>query len=220
MELKGKKINFLGDSITAGVGVSIVDNIYHQVMKRKYGLSEARNYGVSGSRFAKQINPGENEPIEWDFCYRAEQMDKDADVVVVFGGTNDFGHGDAPIGTFDDRERTTFYGACHQLFSYLMTEYSYAVIVVCTPLHRLREEKTNGDNGQKRYNYGNLKRYVEIIREVAEYYSIPVIDFYKNSLIQPNIEINRVKYIPDGLHPNDVGHAIMADRIGNFLLSY
>lgn len=220
MELKGKKINFLGDSITQGVGVADPENIYHQVMKRRYGLSEARNYGVSGSRFAKQITPDGNEPIEWDFCYRAERMDKDADVIVVFGGTNDFGHGDAPIGTFDDRERTTFYGACHQLFSYLMTEYPEAVIVVCTPLHRLREEKTNGDNGQKSYHYGNLKRYVDIIREVAEYYSIPVIDFYKNSLIQPNVEVNRVKYIPDGLHPNDLGHAIMADRIGSFLLSY
>ena len=220
MELKGKKVYFLGDSITQGACVT-PENVYHQVMLRKYGLAEARNYGVGGSRFAKQtVKAWEGEPDEWDFCYRAEQMDKDADVVVVFGGTNDFGHGDAPIGTFDDRERTTFYGACHQLFSYLMTEYSDAVIVVCTPLHRLREEKTNGDNGQKRYNYGNLKRYVEIIREVAEYYSIPVIDFYKNSLIQPNIEINRVKYIPDGLHPNDVGHAIMADRNGNFLLSY
>lgn len=221
MELKGKKINFLGDSITEGWGTSDPSNVFHQVMKKTYGLAEARNYGVGGSRIAKQIDPSSDPLEEWDFCYRAERMDKDADIIVVFGGTNDYGHGDAPIGTFADRSRTTFYGACHQLFSYLMSEYPEAVIVVCTPLHRLNEEKDNGDdNHQKSYHYGNLRRYVDIIREVAEYYAVPVIDLYKNALIQPDVEVNRVKYIPDGLHPNDAGHAIMAERIGNFLLSY
>ena len=35
-------------------------------------------------------------------------MDSDADVVVVFGGTNDFGHGDAKLGTFESRDPYTF----------------------------------------------------------------------------------------------------------------
>ena len=220
MELKGKKVYFLGDSITQGACVT-PENIYHQVMLRKYGLAEASNYGVGGSRFAKQtVKAWEGEPDEWDFCYRAEQMDKDADIIVIFGGTNDYGHGDAPIGTFADRTRDTFYGACHQLFSYLMTECTEATIVVCTPLHRYGEDNVRGESGRKDKDYGPLKLYVDIIREVAEYYSIPVIDFYKNALIQPNIEANKLKYTQDGLHPNTLGHVLMAERIGNFLLSY
>lgn len=218
MKLQGKKVNFLGDSITEGHGVSCHENVYHQVMKREYGLAEARNYGVGGSRFARQIAMTE-ERHDRDFCMRALEMDPDADVVVVFGGTNDFGHGDAPIGTFEDREPNTFYGACHFLFRYLIETYPDAVIAVCTPLHRTNEDCPKGD-GRKAYHYGSLKDYVAIIREVAEYYSLPVIDLFANSGIQPNVEVMREKFMPDGLHPNDAGHERMAHIIGNFLLSY
>ena len=107
MILEGKKINFLGDSITEGVGASSPDKVYHQVMKREYRLAEARNYGVSGTRIARQSVPLE-EAWERDFCLRAAEMDRDADAVVVFGGTNDFGHGDAPIGLPSDRTPETF----------------------------------------------------------------------------------------------------------------
>ena len=47
-----------------------------------------------------------------------------------------------------------------------------------------------------------------------------LVDFYKNALIQPNLEVNKLKYTADGLHPNAKGHVLMAERIGNFLLSY
>ena len=220
MELEGKKINFLGDSITQGVGASCAEAVYHQVIKRKYGLSEARNYGLSGSRFARQINPDYSIAHDHDFCERLHTMDDDADVVVVFGGTNDFGHGDAPIGTFSDREPNTFYGACHYICTNLMEKYPEAVIVFMTPCHRLREDMTNGDTNNKAYNYGNLKAYVDIIREVTEYYSLPVVDLYASSGIQPNVDIIREKYMPDGLHPNDAGNALIAERLANFLLSY
>lgn len=50
MELKNKKINFLGDSITEGVGTSCRENIYLNVLAREYGLAEARNYGISCTR--------------------------------------------------------------------------------------------------------------------------------------------------------------------------
>ena len=220
MELKGKKVNFLGDSITQGVGASSDETIYHQVMKRKYGLSEARNYGVSGSCFARQISPDYSMPRDHDFCERLHTMDDDADIVVVFGGTNDFGRGDAPIGSFADREPNTFYGACHYICSNLITKYPDAVIVFMTPCHRLRDTMTNGDSKNKAYNYGDLKSYVDIIRSVTEYYSIPVVDLYASSGIQPNIDVNRKKYMPDGLHPNDAGNALIAERLANFLLSY
>ena len=219
MKLQGKKINFLGDSITEGHGVSCQENVFHQVMKREYDLAEARNYGVGGSRFARQMVPSEPQ-WDQDFCQRATEMEKDADAVVVFGGTNDFGHGDAPIGDFSDCEPNTFYGACHFLFRYLIETYPDAVIAVCTPLHRLNEDDPMGDHRYKVYHYGDLKTYVAIIREVAEYYSLPVIDLYAKSGIQPKVDIMREKFMPDGLHPNDAGHERIAHVIGNFLLSY
>ena len=102
MELTAKKINFLGDSITEGVGTSQKDNIYLNILKKECSLAEARNYGKSGTRIARQIMMTD-DPFDQDFLMRAEKMADDADIIVVFGGTNDFGHGDAPFGEFDSR---------------------------------------------------------------------------------------------------------------------
>jgi len=95
MELKGKKINFLGDSITEGHGASCVENRFTDIIAREEGIV-MRNYGIGGTRFAKQAKPSENPRWDLDFLSRAKEMDEDADAVVIFGGTNDFGHGDAP----------------------------------------------------------------------------------------------------------------------------
>ena len=64
-----------------------------------------------------------------------------------------------------------------------------------------------------------LKTYVDIIREVAEYYSLPVCDLFKNSGLQPLVPVIMEKFVPDGLHPNDAGHEIIAARLGSFLAS-
>lgn len=217
MELKDKIINFLGDSITQGVGVENPENIFHQKIAKKYGLKSANNYGISGTRIAKQKNPTIDEPSfdKW-FCSRVDEMTPDADAVVVFGGTNDWGHGDAPIGKFSDRTDDTFYGACHVLFSSLIIKYAGKPIVVLTPLHRYRPDEDELDI--KDNSKATLKDYVDIIREVAEYYSLPVCDLFANSGLQPKVDVIRDKFVPDGLHPNDDGHAIMAERVGNFLL--
>ena len=145
MKLKGLKINFLGDSITQGVGASCADTIYHAVLKKEAKLKLVRNFGISGTRFAIQSGTEErpkNDTFDlMSFAERFEHMNDDADAVVVFGGTNDFGHGDAPIGTFDDREPNTFYGACHYIFSELIKKYLGKPIVIMTPLHRTWESE-------------------------------------------------------------------------------
>ncbi len=220
MELNGLVINFLGDSITEGVGASKKENVYHAVLKRKYGIAEARNYGIGGTRIAPQHKPSTVARWDLDFCGRVKDMAPDADAVVVFGGTNDFGHGDAPLGLPSDRTADTFTGACHVLFRSLIEKYPDKPIFVMTPCHRLREEFRDGEHHQKGGEYGDLKRYVEILREVAEYYSLPVIDLYAESGLQPNIPVLREKYMPDGLHPSDAGHERIADRIAAALRAY
>ena len=54
MELTGKKAVFLGDSITQGVGTSDEEYIYLNLLANKAGLCEVKNFGISGTRFAKQ----------------------------------------------------------------------------------------------------------------------------------------------------------------------
>ena len=210
MELKGKKINFLGDSITEGCGT---DLRFDQIIAEKTG-AVCRNYGIGGTRIARNKALSVN-PL-WDQYYdsRVDSMDPDADVIVVFGGTNDFGHGDAMPGTMSDRTVDTFYGALHTLITHLKTRYPLAEIVFITPLHRLNENCPDGDGGFKPVGtYAPLKLYVDIIREVCEYYSLPVLDLWKNSGMQPAIPKVQELYIPDGLHPCRTGHEIIANRL-------
>ncbi len=217
MNLKGIKANFLGDSITFGVATTSPDKIYHAILAKEYGFT-ARGYGISGTRFADQYNETSPDLDENEFSLRYTQMDDDADLVVVFGGTNDFGHGNAMLGHFTDRTRETFYGACHVLMEGLINKYPKARIVFMTPLHRIEEDSTKGD-GSKKDGSAPLCVYVNIIKEVAAYYSLPVIDLWSISGIQPRVPVIREKYCPDGLHPNDAGQARLAEVIGNALLA-
>ena len=92
----------------------------------------------------------------------------------------------------------------------LIERFPTAVIVFMTPLHRACE-----------YLEGKapLKDYVAIIREVAEFYGIPVMDLYATGGMQPQLEAHKKAFVPDGLHPNVAGAARIADRLGYFLQS-
>lgn len=215
MELKGLKINFLGDSITEGHGTSSVDKRFTNLIAEEYG-AECRNYGIGGTRIARQTEESECDIWDRDYIARVDEMDPDADLIVVFGGTNDFGHGDALMGSMTDRTPYTFYGALHCLYTSLIEKYPTSAIAVLTPLHRGNEENLRGDGGKKT-DVGTLKDYVEAIREVAEFYSLPVLDLFSSSGLQPRVPIIQEKYIPDCLHPNDEGHKVLASKIVNFI---
>lgn len=206
MELQGKKINFLGDSITEGVGATSVETSYVGRFAQMTGAIP-RNYGISGTRFARQRKPSENPRFDLDFCSRVEEMDSDADVIVVFGGTNDFDHGDAPLGEMSDRTVWSFYGACHTLFSSLIEKYPDKRIVIMTPLHRVLEQE----------RILELRAYVQAIREVAEYYSLPVLDLFATAGIQPLVTAQRELYFADTVHPSDAGHERVAYLLKRFL---
>jgi len=79
------------------------------------------------------------------------------------------------------------------------------------PLHRCNELSVYGSAKEERY--GTLKDYVNIIRGVAEYYSIPVLDLYASSGLQPEVREIKYAYILDGLHPNDLGHQVIAYKL-------
>ena len=211
MELNGKKVYFLGDSITEGVG-SHPEKRYTEVFAKSTG-ADVVNLGVSGTRIARSNI--ENDPHGEYFKLRAEKIKDDADVIVIFGGTNDFGNGWAPIGNFEDRTPDTYYGAWHDLLTFIISNHPTATVLVLTPMHRYNEDSLGGVGSQK--DNAKFETYVNIVREVAQYYSVPVLDMYRESGIQPAIPEIKQLYIPDGLHPNNAGSAKIARMIENKL---
>ncbi len=214
MELKGKKIAFLGDSITAGSGTSDpATKPYWYVLGQLSG-AQCIGYGCSGHRLARQYASEDNGYIP--FVERVDTMDADANVVVVFGGTNDFGHGDAPFGCMSDRTPDTFCGAVHHLCLALINRYPTAQLVFLTPLHRTSEDGTAlNDRGLR--HIAPLEDYVDTILDITAYYGIPALDLFRTSGLQPKVPVLRERYMPDGLHPNDEGHVRLAKRLLGFL---
>lgn len=217
MELNGKRIYCLGDSITYGFGVDNPDNVYPARLAAASGATVFA-YGVCGARITLHHPAAlrvEETPPDISFCVRAEEMDDDADIVVVFGGTNDFG-AKAKLGTPADRTPDTFYGACHTLFTYLKKKYPAATILVMTPLHRNPEEHPAPKDGTPPASV--LSDFCAVLCEVAKAYSLPILDLYnKAASIDPHSEEACLAYMPDGLHPNDDGQAVVADLLLAFL---
>ena len=110
----------------------------------------------------------------------------------------------------------TFCGAVSFVAKSLIEKYPDALIVFMTPTHRLSEKgRTKNENGIR--NDAELRDYVDEIIKICGEYSLPVLDLYRVSGIQPEIEIMREKYMPDGLHPNKYGNAKIASRLEGFL---
>ena len=86
MELKGKKLNILGDSITEGVGASGPEHGFVRLLENRSGAL-CRNYGVAGTRIA----PQHCEPAGDDFCTRALQMDPEAAPTISAMATRHWG---------------------------------------------------------------------------------------------------------------------------------
>lgn len=215
MELRNKKIAFLGDSITQGCGASGEDRFFWNLLAKDTG-AVSYGYGIGGTRIAPQHTPSAEPVYDRYFASRVDDMIPDADIAVVFGGTNDFGHGDAPFGTLNDRSEDTFCGALRVLLEKLIVRYPHAQLVVMTPTHREDEEVLDrGDTGAPRQ--AKLTAYVNAITEICGDYAVPVLDLFRTSGLQPRVPVLKELYMPDGLHPNDAGHRKIADRLIGFL---
>ena len=204
---KGKKIGFLGDSITQ----------YAEYVNSYAKLTgcTAMNYGVSATHMARK-NSSDTSAFE----RRYTSMPKSLDMVIVFGGTNDFGHTDtADFGEFSDGQKAskyTFYAGLHRLFAGLRTRYPKIPVVIMLPIHHGTEidQKEYVINSDKTITEGKnsktgktFREYVDAIREVAAYYSLIVLDAYSYSGLTPMTEIgadNRM-FFKDGLHLNSAG---------------
>lgn len=213
--LKGHKINVLGDSISQGINTS---KSYVSDLKTVTGADLVRNYGVAGA----SISQKSVDRFKWDnvepLISSYSRMDRDADVIVIFAGVNDWVYG-RQLGDDKSVDITTFYGALNTLLTNLRSQYVGATIILVTPLQT--DWTTRPANGVTDSNGQNvegllLKDYVDAIRNIAPKYAVPVLDLY-NSMFYPFNKDFKEKYMTDSLHPTRAGHILLANRIGKFI---
>ena len=124
----GKSAVFVGDSITAGSGT---EKIYYQYLSEVLGFGSATAMGVAGSCISSASDYGQsNQPL----ISRYESIPS-ADLIVIFMGTNDYGH-ETPLGTAADTQEGSFYGALNTIIPSLVEKHASSKIVFVTPLHR------------------------------------------------------------------------------------
>jgi len=214
MELKDKKIAFLGDSITEGCGASEPKYMFVEKVRELSGAT-VLNYGIGGTRIARRKKPSPSNAAIFDKYYasRVDEME-DADIVFIFGGTNDWGHGDAILGTINDNTVDSFYGAYNVLLDKINKKYPNSTVVIATPIHRSNENnKTNDWGGPLYFTFLEV---VNAVKEIGAYHNLPVCDFFANEELNPtNEELNK-KFFADGLHPNDAGHLKIAQEVIEF----
>lgn len=222
MELNGKIVAFLGDSITQGAGLKDdIDFRYDNILKRECSLAKVYNHGLGGTRIAHQFSPTVICPKnDLNFCGRAHLIEDDTELIVVFGGINDYLFGDAPFGAIGDTTHETFCGAVYYLMDFLRKRHPEAVIVFMTPTHcsyRGFSDLLPAPTPKKKPCAKPVLGYVDAIKDTAALFNIPVLDLYHDLGIDASREFDREKYAPDGLHLNKEGHKILAERLREFL---
>ena len=198
-----KKYVAVGDSIVYG----FVDNPYCKLVAEAMDMDYV-NMGISGST----ITYKNDEEVSSVYARRAE-IPEDADLISIHAGTNDYGH-DSIMGdsryTESDSGFYGFYGAYYKLINWILENRPNAQLFIITPTHRENEIVENSEGYI-------LEDYVNVERDVAEHFGVPVLDFFGDSAFNLAISSQKSIYSNDGLHPTQNGHELMANKIVNFI---
>lgn len=210
----GKKVACLGDSITQKT-----ENVrkYYDFWKVYLSPDVVLDYGVAGSSISRKTGEWPTWDTQVPFVERIKTIPKDIDVLTIFGGVNDW-VADRTLGSLGDTEDTTFYGALDKMFKYATQNFQGKDIYVFTPLQNdwIKRPANSGTTDGRNRSGKYLKEYVEAIKQVAEKYAIPVCDLY-STMFYPFAEGFTEKYMPDGLHPNESAHKLMANKMASFV---
>ena len=109
-----------------------------------------------------------------------------------------------------------------------INKYPQKLILFTTPIKRAQAFES-GNGGEytpdgvmttpfSKNKYGKtLGEYADIIKEVCGYYSIPVLDMYRESLLNPHLASQQGMFDSIHTHPNATGQKIMARRVAGWI---
>lgn len=208
--LNGKSWAIPGDSITEKNFRT--NKNYHEYISDNVGGMTVYNYGISGTGYYGRSGV-------------ADTITETPDYITVFFGTNDWGqvNNSKPLGAFLDTGTATISGCINTCLLGLITKFYSKKVAVFTPLPRLDNWGSNAAPNAVGYT---LEQLSTLIQRYAAHYSIPCLDLYHESNLPVYVPAGNSYYFtypggsaPDGLHPNDAGHIVMAAKIQAFLES-
>lgn len=234
---KGKRVAFLGDSITDKKHVG-TKKCYWEYLAEMLGL-EAYSYGINGNRMDGVLKQARK---------LQEERGDSIDAILIFAGTNDY-NGSIPLGEWYEEEQretlvsgpatelrrhrqpvlndSTFRGRINLVMDFLKTHYPTKQVIMLTPLHR-GQARFSDRNIQPEESFPNaaglfVDAYVEVVKEAANVWAVPVIDLNSISGLYP-LNDAHTRYFhkadTDRLHPNAVGHRRMALALMYQLMGY
>ena len=196
--LDGLNVLCLGDSITAGQGLT-VDTRWTNVLASKYGwnMTNISQGGIPMSSYYYTANGQADISI----AKKAEVLKNMApkpDVIIVWGGHNDVSYRAAPLGTWDDETTDSFKGALKHIAE-LAKEYAPdATLFVLTPLWHIETPsalKVPAGAGDTSWSF------VDAIYEGAEQYGwVPI-----NMDLCGITPFTKSGLLLDSIHPNAAG---------------
>ena len=214
----GKSAVFVGDSITAGTGTT---KIYYEYLKESLGLGSVTAMGVPGSCISAASDYGQkNQPLINRYLNIPS-----ADLIVIFMGTNDYGH-ETPLGAAEDTQDGTFYGALNTIIPALVAKHTSSKIVFVTSLHRYGFGTSKILGTKFTYDHipngvgAALGDYVDAIKTVCAKNGVSVLDLHTECTLDPSDVEVRSEYMPDGIHPNADGHELIAEIMASHILGY
>lgn len=192
-----EELLLLGDSVTVGTGFSGVDEntCYASVLRQELHAAGAE-FRVTASALDGA-----------DTGYALRRFDRmvarlDPDVLVISLGLNDA----RPPGR-RDRNAPEAYQANLETLTEKALDLDIKP-VMCTPPPRL----DISENGEPAWR--SMSPYAERAREVAERYSLPLIELFEEFVNRDDLDA----LLPDRLHPGREGHRIIARQFAETLI--
>ena len=173
---------------------------YPTILQRNLGIVNKGNFAVGGNTIFDQLP----KILANDFI--------DIDLVVITLGCNDFCVG-VPIGTLDDDNEDTFYGAYSKAIKHIKKCNNQAKILLMTPIHRntLHRKPPNRVNCSNTIINGQtLYDFALAVENLAKKHSCEVVDMMNESGI--TIE-NAKHYTFEGVHPTNKGYEFITPTL-------
>jgi len=202
----GKVWLVIGDSLS--LPNVVTEKSYVDYVAEWLGV-EVINLAKSGTGYTRAFNGN----TSWLDAMDTYPDPDDVDFITILGALNDF---EIELGNFGDADTSTMYGSLFTYYYNLTKKYPDTPIgVITSPPRAISWGET-----------GNYIGHINAVTEIAQAYSLPVLDLYRTSDLLIWYYEDKEDYFSyegspegDGTHLNSEGQLLIANKIYDFIVN-